>query len=261
MTGFLLIPLLPVSFKLLAGILLLLSASWSIAQAQTKYVIGVESIDFYPYFGTENDEYAGFARELLDSFAKSKGYVFTYRRLPIARLFVEFLNERTVDFKYPDNPYWKARVKKGLGVTYSTPIVDYISGVMVLPENRGKGPSQLRVLGTLRGFTPKPDLRALIEKGQVRIAENNTPDGVLQQVLLKWIDGAFLNTAVARYQLKTVLKKPNSLVFDPALPHVRSSYYFSTIKYPQLITEFNHFMEQEKIIVAEIKDKYDVEAE
>ncbi|MCG8612304.1 MAG: transporter substrate-binding domain-containing protein [Pseudomonadales bacterium] len=261
MTGYVWVSLLPVSLKLLGVVLLLWSINWNLAHGQTKFVIGVESIDFYPYFATENDEYVGFARELLDAFAKSRGYVFTYARLPIARLFLEFLNEKSVDFKYPDNPYWKDQVKEGLGVTYSTPIVDYISGVMVLPENRGRGPSQLKILGTLRGFTPKPDLKALIDKGQVRIAENNTPDGVLQQVILKWIDGAFLNTAVARYQLKTVLKQPNSLVFDPGLPHVRSSYYFSTIKYPQVMAEFNQFMQQEEKMVAESKLKYEVEAE
>ncbi|MBI1835277.1 MAG: hypothetical protein HYR92_05935 [Burkholderiales bacterium] len=47
----------------------------SLAQSKV-YTVGVEDLEYYPQYSHRGDEYTGFGRELLDAFAKSKGYMF-----------------------------------------------------------------------------------------------------------------------------------------------------------------------------------------
>lgn len=129
-------------------------------------------------------------------------------------------------------------MKEGKGVVYSDPVMEYLDEVMVTPDRRGKGLSELRVLGTVRGFTPWEYLKR-IEKGEIKLHENDTIQGLLQQAIHGRIDGAYFSVVVAKYQLREVLKTPQGLVFDPQLPHTRSAHLLSTLKYPQIIQELN----------------------
>jgi len=221
------------------------------------YVVGVENLDYFPFYsGAKKDSYGGFAREFLDAFAKAEGYKFTYKALPIKRLFNDFLKEK-IDFKFPDNSYWQSDLKKGINIAYSKSVVNYIDGAMVLPENKGKGIESLKTLGTVMGFTAW-DYLDLIKSNKVKIIENPSFKGLLKQAIEKRINGAYINPAVARYQLENVMNKPNALVFDPNLPHTKSSYMLSTIKHPEIIEKLNIFMEQNKQAIEEMKNKYKV---
>lgn len=239
----------------LAGIILSVSI---LGANQKTFIIGVENIQYYPQYSNENGEYNGYARELLDTFAKDKGYTFTYEPLPVKRLFGLFL-KGAYDFKYPDNPHWSAKDKEGKNVVYSSPVVDYIDGVMVKPENKGKGKESIKTLGLVMGFTAFEYLGD-IEAKKMKTAENKNFTALLKQADLGRIDGAYANVAVAQHQLREVLKKPNALVFDPSLPHSKDSYRLSTIAHPTVIEEFNAWMESNKPNVQAIKDKFKVEA-
>lgn len=117
-----------------------------------EYVVGVEDVEYYPYWADRDGHYAGFARKLLDRFAESKGYHFVYQPLPVKRLWNTYFSGQ-VDLKFPDNPHWAKMRKSGYNIVYSQPAVNYIDGVMVLPGHKGLGLERLERLGTIRGTT------------------------------------------------------------------------------------------------------------
>jgi hypothetical protein len=244
---------------LMASILLCIGLSTStVYSQQTMFTIGVEAQKYYPQFDNENGvEYFGFARDLLDMFAKEKKYQFFYKIRPVKRLFHEFVEKKAYDFKYPDNPVWQSDMKKGKNVVYSDSVVKYIDGVVVLAENISMGLSSFKTLGTVRGFTPYPYLD-LISQKKVKLSENNNFISLLKQVLIKRINGAYSNISVARFNLKENLKKPDAIVFNPNLPHIKDSYYLSSISYPAVITEFNAFLKDKKVQIDQLKKKYNV---
>lgn len=228
------------------------------SQTKKEYIIGVENIQYYPIYNWNGKEWTGYARELLDKFASKKGYTFKYVALPVARLFNDFVVSQTVDFKFPDNPYWATDLKKGKTIVYSKSVVEYIDGVFVLPEKKGKGLDYLKNLGTVMGFTAW-DYLDLIKAKKVILKESTDFTSLLQQVLNKNTDGAYINIVVAQYHLNEVFKKSDALVFDSDLPYTRSAYFFSSIKYPQIIEEFNKFLDEEKDFVIKLKQKYKAE--
>lgn len=229
----------------------------SIAAPQS-FVVGVQDFkEYLPYSQYYKDEYTGFNRKLLDLFAKSRNYNFTYKGYPIKRLYRVFLEE-SVDFKYPDNPYWSSDLKKGKNITYSNPVVEYIDGVVVKPENKGKDITLLKTLGIIRGFTPFPYLK-LLQAKTIRTHENSNYEGLLRQTLLGRVDGAYLNIAVSRYYLKKYFNNPDILIFDPNLPHSRSFRYLSSIRHPSIIQEFNDFLQTNQEVIKKLKEEYRVE--
>ena len=237
---------------LTAGLLLILGGGQAVAGP--TYVLGVEALNYYPHYSSEGGQYSGFARELFDSFAQSKGYSFEYRALPVARLYESFFAGE-LDFKYPDNQQWQAGKRQGLSISYSAPIVSYTDGVLVLPANKGKGIEWLRQLGTVRGFTPW-DYLGLVEKGQIKLQEVNSFQQSLLQGINSRVDGVYMNAEVGRYQLNSVLKQPDALLFDEALPSSTGFYSLSTTKHAQVIDEFNQFLKEHSAEVAALKTKY-----
>lgn len=242
----------------LAGLLCMGSMNAAMAQQKT-FTVGVEDLEYYPQKSHKNGEFIGFGRELLDAFAKSRGYKFEYKILPLNRLFLEHLKVKSLDFQYPDNSYWEGHIRKGVTVYYSKPVMPYIDGVMVLPENKGRGMKDFKVLGTMTGFTPWNYLD-LIKQKRVTVFENDSFIALLKQVSLKRVDGAYINVEVAKYQLRDMLRQPDSLVFDPDLPHTRDFYYFSTVKHPKVIQEFNEFLATEVAQYEQIRKKLGIES-
>lgn len=227
------------------------------AAGAQRYVVGVEELDYYPVYAVRDGAYAGAAREILDAFAADSGIVFVYKPLPIVRLTSELANG-AIDFKFPDNPYWAADLRKGKTIAYSKGVIAYIDGVMVLPERRGRGIGEFNTLGTVTGFTPFAWLDTLKE-GRVKLVENPQMRALQRQVIAGRIDGAYASVAVANYILDSELKQPGALVFDPGLPHTKSEYYLSSARHPQLIARFDAWLAQNAARVAAIKARYGAE--
>ena len=81
-----------------------------------NYKIGVENTDYMPLYRGDTATYSGYARELLDAFGKKYGHTFSYYPYPMVTLFDEFAIKKSLDFKFPDNPYWVADAKKGIKI-------------------------------------------------------------------------------------------------------------------------------------------------
>lgn len=221
-----------------------------------KFTIGVENLNYYPLYSWNGKKYSGFSKDFFDGFAKSKGYVFRYKGLPVKRLY-KSLFKGQVDFKFPDSPYWAGNQKKGKNITYSDGVVEYIDGTVVRPENKGKGIGFLKKLGLVRGFTAW-DYLGEIKSGKVQVVENNSFEGLLKQAMKDRISGAYVNVAVSNYVVNQVLKQKDALVFDPGLPHTKSSYQISTVKYPDVLKELNAYIRNNQADIKRLKNKYSV---
>lgn len=232
--------------------------SWSSARAEPRtLVVGVEELDYFPLYAVQKGEYVGAARDILDAFAQANGYRLTYRPLPIKRLYAELLSGG-IDMKFPDNPMWAPDVKQGYALAYSAPVIGYVDGVLVRPENLGRGVEAVHTLGTVSGFTPFAWLDA-IRDNRVQVKENPRMELLLKQVSLGRLDGAYASVAVANYQLETQLGTPGALVFDPNLPHSRDFYRLSTVRHPKVVAEFDAWMAANAAQVRAVKERFGAE--
>lgn len=247
------------AFRLTAALSLLLAFALSLpatvlAQAR-EFTVGVEQTEYYPIYSHRNDQWVGFSREVLDAFAQKKGYKFNYVALPVLRLFSDYLTKDTLDFKYPDNPLWRQDMKKDLKIVYSKPVYESIEGGMVLPGKVGKGIDQVKMLGTIRGFTPWPYQDA-IEARKIVAESSDNLQSLVQKALAGRVDAIFINTDIADYHLAHELKKPGALVLDKGLPNNDVQYLLSTRKHAAVIEEFNAFLAGEKALIDQLKAKY-----
>jgi polar amino acid transport system substrate-binding protein len=237
--------------KLLALVCLMGSLNASAA----TYTVGVENIDYYPHYAVRKGHYVGYARDLLDRFAAVSGHQFKYVTLPVKRLSVAFLKDQALDFKFPDNPQWVPELRTDQRVIYSNKVIDVVEGAMVLPQRKGHDPARFKILGTILGFTPVPYL-ADIQRGAIRVSENNDFDGLMQQTLFGRVDAAYINVEVGEDILATKLHRPGALVFDPNLPHRISSYSLSSLHHADVIQQFNKFLSDTTSFQAKLCKKY-----
>lgn len=238
--------------------LLVLLAVTRPAFGETRYTVLVQDYPSLPPYSSYLDgDYQGFNRELLDLFAGHQGYTFDYVALPVKRLHFEF-SSGAGDLKYPDNPNWALSVKKDANIVYSDPVVNYVNGVMVRPEDKGKPLDRIKSLGLVAGWTAI-GYQDDIKSGDVTLSENNDYAGLLKQAMFGRNDGAYSNVATSQYYLKNVLQEPGGLVFDDSIPHVRATRHLASVNQPELIEEFNAFLTSHAQEIEDLKQKYAVE--
>lgn len=224
------------------------------AQDGHRFVVGVEQLDYLPAYGVEDGAYTGYARALLDAFAADSGYDFEYRPMPVPRLFASLL-AGTVDFKYPDSPNWSRSDKEGHAVTYSAPAMVHIDGTVVA---RARDPERIETLGTVTGFTAWA-WQGQLDRGEVHMVENADLTSLVRQVLAGRIDGAYANVAVVKHQLDSVLGQPDGLIYRSDLPFDRGTYHLSTTLHPEVIAEFDAWLEANAERVAALQRDFGVD--
>lgn len=225
-------------------------------QAQAcEYAVAVETQSYRPYFSVESGRYEGYARELLDAFAATLGCRFSYRPLPIKRAHGGFLAGQ-LDFRFPDNPTWNAELKQEHSVHYSAPVIDFVDGLLVLPQHVGRGQGAIRELGTLLGFTPA-SYAAAIATGEITLRQVRSTRSLLQMGLMGRVDAVYLNPVVARLVLAE-MGRPQALHFDPGLPFQSDHYYLSSLRHPQLLQRFNAFLRDSGELQRALRHKYDL---
>ncbi|MEZ7198681.1 substrate-binding periplasmic protein [Pseudodesulfovibrio karagichevae] len=219
-----------------------------------ELTVGVERIDYPPYGSFRQGDYEGYARDLLDSFAIEYGYTMVYVPLPVKRLYQEFLETGTLDLKFPDSPDWQQTRRKGLHIAYSAPACSYTDGILVRPENLGKGMGAIRTLGILAGFKPWL-LNPPIDPKTIKVSENASISGLLGKGLVGRVDGVYANVEAARHLL-SAMGRPDQLVLDPGLPHMTGYYRLSTIKRPLVMREFDRFLKTRSALVDSLRRKH-----
>ena len=234
------------------------SNSQSLAAPSDSYRIGSESIEYYPHYGLKEEtdvELSGFIRDLLDSFDAANPAQFSYRLLPVKRLYQAFLQSDGIDFKYPDNQDWQPDLRKGKAIFYSDPVIQVIDGVMTRSERTELNSDTLKTLGTIRGFTPQPYIAA-IRSGKIRLQEYSKTSDMLLSLLNNRVDGVYLNVDVAYHQLQRIDPINKNVVFNDALPFQVVNYHLSTLKHPEIIYQFNQWMKENPEILRRLQLKY-----
>lgn len=244
-------------FKLTLCTLFILNNAESIAKNNPKksYEIGTEDIEYYPHYGRKNasdDNFSGFARPFFDKFSNKYQLDFHYTPLPIKRLYNYFLNSKTVDFKYPDNPNWNINNKQGHTIYYSDAITYYVDGTFIHQDQ--KLPLSIVYLGVIRGFTPEPYL-AQILADKIKVIEFSRSDHLLNALNFKRIDAAYMNVDVGKFQ-RSKSDLNLKVKFCSSLPLTKGYYYLSTIKHPELLNKVNEFIRNNSDFIKELQLLY-----
>ncbi|NQD37201.1 transporter substrate-binding domain-containing protein [Permianibacter sp. IMCC34836] len=221
-------------------------------------LVGIEELNYLPYYAYQNQQFSGFGHDVLEAFAADSGHTFRYRALPIKRLYIEFLADH-LDFKFPDNPYWLATEKNGIAIQYSEPIIEFTDGVLVRPNRVGNGVDTLKIIATVRGFTAF-DYLDRIRDGRVKLSEMDTLEALTKATLSGRVDGSYFNVVVAARHLAKTERQPGALVYDPSLPHTDSHYHLSTIRHGDILAEFNAFLRSHPELLAELRKKWEIPA-
>ncbi len=235
---------------------LILTFFLATSAAAEELVLGVEDLPYLPYYTVERGEYLGYSRELFDRFAAASGWRIRYRPLPVERLYRALL-QGDIDAKFPDHPTWRGDLKAGRDFAYSRPIAPYVDGVMVPAARAGEGLEAFRRIGTVRGFSPW-GLLPLIREGRLTITENNSLQGLLAQTLAGRVDGAYLNQAVARYQLRTSGQPEDSLALAGALPSTAAAYQVSSLHHAEALQALDAWLQASDAQVRELRRKWGI---
>ena len=242
-------------FLILVGLVFLASP---VSASDKTVVVGVEEQDYLPSYAWIDGAYQGAGADILQAYASDQGYRIVFKPLPIRRLYAEML-KGGVDLKFPDSGEWAKDTKKGYNVVYSNAVLGFIDGVVVKNNNVGRGVSSVRVLGTLSGFTVSPDWRTRIDTGSIELKENSRLDQLLRQVMLDRVDGAFVSIASALYVADKTFSQKGALMFDARLPFQRGNYMVSSVSKPEIVKEFNSWLESHRDVVKSIKTRWGVD--
>lgn len=225
------------------------------SQARRIYTVGVEDYEnFLPYSEWKNGVYRGLGRDILDAFASTRGIEFRYVVLPLKRRDAMFVRG-DLDFIFPDNPNWVTTLKGNLRIAYA-PMMEFIDGVLVRPQDLGKGVARIKVLGIPNGFTPYP-YQQLINSGQMRIEESVQYDRLYEKLQRGRVDGAYLNTRIAEYYFAHAQGEIGEApVFDPDLPHASGHWYLSSYKHPAEVVAMREFMRDQAAQIEALKQRW-----
>lgn len=244
------------TLRLYSFLLWVIFGSHADASEPKAFTIGVESINYAPLWSIESNQYSGFARELLDLFAAKHNYRFSFRALPINRLWVEFASGK-IDLKFPDNPNWGGARKSTVSVYYSKEAFSYVDGILVKKERLGMAITQVKRLGVIRGFTPSND----ILYNDIEIFEATNMKQLFSLLMADRIDGIYSNILVAKHHLNENSYPADLLAYDSTLPHTDGHYVLSSVKHPALIAEFSIFLQAYKKDIDGLKRKYNISLE
>ena len=221
-----------------------------------QYTVGVESIDYMPYYGVKNNQWRGYSKELLDLFGKKENIKITYEIRTVKQLYNDYINKRKFDFKFPDNPYWESGLKKRVKLHYSAAVVLYTDAVMVKNENLNIGKNDIQSIGLVAGFTPPAQYLKMEQEKSLIIVRSDTLRNLVSQVIQGEIQGIYINTDVGKRLAGKLTGGKTSIYFNNKLPYLLGSYQLSSIRHPGVIKRFDAFMTKESKHLARMKRKY-----
>ena len=222
-----------------------------------EFIIGVEEVNYYPIydFSSTNTDKPSFTKDLLSAFFSQYQYSYRFVALPIKR-FDQWYVERGIDFKFPDNFQWRNDVGNTLNITFSDPVLHLMAGVYVLKSRSVMKRDDVKSLGTILGFYPTLWLEK-VKSGELRLHEESSPLSVIRHVLHGNVDATNLDGNVVHHNLAK-LNRTGELIFNQSIKNIFYTLHLSSIKYPEVITQFNQFLKNNSLLVSEIKRKYQI---
>ena len=190
-----------------------------------KYIIGAQSLAYFPHYDFSSTVDKGVAWSILD-------------------------------FVYPDNRGWYNSITTSKEKYFSAPITRALTGTIVKRENAGQGIDNIKHLAMPLGFTPV--------NWQVRIDNQSTDitwvKDIQQGLTLVYqerVDALDLEYFVNKHSAPYYFEQ-DAFVLDLTLPHNDIPFSLSTL-YPQdIITALNDFMSSNPELIANIKAKYEM---
>ncbi|WP_339671552.1 transporter substrate-binding domain-containing protein [Dasania marina] len=231
---------------------------FSYAQIPAQYKIGIENIEYLPFFDASPDanHVTGYTVELFASFFQQQQAALSYSRLPLKRLFKTFLYEDTLDFKFPDSPLWKPQLRLDKTIYYSLPIANITNGLVINRNNAPATINHINSIGTIRGIRPAPYL-AYVESGRIQHIEFSHINDLLNALLAKRIDAAYLSKNVAHHHIQQYfIEQKTQLSFADNLPLEDEIFYLSSKQHPTIIKKLNHFLRHNPEIIKKLADHY-----
>lgn len=232
------------------------------AKSATHYVVGVENIEYLPYFdgsAADNSDYYGFSQKLLTLFAQQHDFKFEFYTLPINRLYKEFIDHHHVDFKYPDNPQWKPSYKASFGdlneIIYSQPTVVTKTGIASL--NKNIAIDECVSFATVRGFTPQ-SFKPLMNNENVELIETANVRELIEMLLKERVECIYISNHVLNYNIVKYFKLTRPVYFQNELPVDLQAFLLSSIDYPDVIKKFDTFLLSHKVQIQELKKEYQI---
>ena len=222
-----------------------------------EFIIGVEEVSYYPLydFSATDPNKPSFSKELLTAFFEQHNYSYRFVALPIKR-FNKWYVEQGIDFKFPDNVRWRTEKQNKLGITFSQSVIKLMAGSYVLKSNANFTRSDVKKLATIFGFMPTLWLDKVASK-ELTLIEENTPFSIVKHVIHGNVDATNIDANVIRHNLK-LLGKPNEIILDTHIKHEVYSYHLSSIKHPQIIIQFNEFLQHNTQLLKQLKKKYGI---
>jgi len=230
--------------------------SYAADGGNTVYTVGVEDVNYAPHYAFGKDR--NVAEDILNDFSKENKITLIFKPMSIGQLYWSLLTAETIDFKYPDHPTWGTDIKRDAPMYYSKGVVDYVDGVVMLPDSSVRYINQLKVIGALRGFTLVPYLD-LVEKHNISILRANDFENLIQALLKGRVDGVYANIDVIRQKVSELHGDNTKVYFNYKLPYQRSNYRLSTKKYPVIIRKLDKYFKKYSDRIDLIKEKYGVE--
>ncbi len=238
--------------------MLLLSFKYPNTTTAQEFIIGVEDVSYYPLynFSANNTTKPSFTRELLATFFEQHNYRYRFVALPLNR-FDKWYLEDNIDFKFPDNIKWREQTLNKLDITFSLPVIKLMSGSYMLASKQHYRREDIKTLGTIIGFTPTLWFDKL-EGGQLAIIEESSPVSIIKHLTHENIDATNIDASVIRHNL-SLLSKDIKIQVNKNIPYEIFAFHLSSVKHPQIIEEFNHFLSSNKALINKLKIKYHIE--
>ena len=219
-------------------------------------VLGVEDLHYFPLFDFKNT-HPTFTTELFEEFGKQFGYKFEFYPMPVKR-FDKWLFEKDIDLKFPDNSRWNEseevnRLSKV--ITYSKPVLHLVAGTITYNKNI-KHKNDVKILGTLLGFYPTKWINE-INSGQVELYESSSTLMLVQQLIRGQLDAINLEPTVVNHYLNQIREK-EFVNINKNIDYEVYSYHLSSIKYPNVISDFNQFLVDNSEYVEGLRKKYKI---
>jgi polar amino acid transport system substrate-binding protein len=224
--------------------------AWPFLQAQktVSYLVGMPDTQLYPQYWNVGGHLDGYLPRLLRRFAADSKINLELKPYPIRRYLLEFKGGR-LDMILPSNPAW-AEGSAGPAIVFSESVMQSRAGFISLTADIQ--PSTVKYVATLAGYTISFLANPNTPFKSARISYVNDVNSAMLVLASKRTDVAYLHFDAAQEWIRM---NPNvKAVFH--FHHQYSElydYHMATIRHPQIVHEFNRWLQKNPGALNEIK--------